>query len=108
MREFNNLMADSLQCLFQNERLIHTKYRKSLDDATKEIEDACVKLSELRKTQAQEFVNEIKNEMSELNFLDVKIHMEFAVAKEYTREGKDIVEFYISLNPGEKEKPLAH
>lgn len=81
--------------------------RNELDDATKKIEDACVNLSELRRTQAQQFVDEIKKEMSELNFLDVKIHMEFAVAKDYTREGNDIVEFYISLNPGEKEKPLA-
>ena len=104
--ELLNVKMKRVQDLENYEQFIQT-CKDSLDDATQNLDSACEKLSALRKTEAQQLVREIKKEMSELNFLDVKIHMEFSTTREYTREGNDIVEFYISLNPGEKEKPLA-
>lgn len=81
--------------------------KDSLKSSQEDLDEGCHQLSALRKDYAQELTLEVKKEMLELNFLDVKIHMEFSATKDYTREGTDLAEFYISLNPGEKEKPLA-
>ena len=51
-------------------------------------------------------VSSIKNELSDLNFLDVKFEMKFETLDEYTANGKDEVEFMISMNPGEPVKSL--
>ena len=42
----------------------------------------------------------------ELNFLEVRFEIAFEEMKEFTANGKDAVEFLISMNPGEMVKPL--
>lgn len=91
----------------ENYEVFIKECQDTLNQMKNELENDCKKLSDLRKNYAQHLVEEVKNEMLELNFLDVKIHMEFSSTKDYTKAGTDITEFYISLNPGEKEKPLA-
>lgn len=63
-------------------------------------------LSEKRKEIAKVFVNQIISEMEELNFLDVQLRLDFEELKHFTKEGIDLPEFMISVNPGEPLKPL--
>lgn len=76
------------------------KTEKILDDHTK-------KLTKCRKEQAKLLEKSIEEGLKELNFPDVKFEIRFGSLKEYTANGKDDVEFMISLNPGQPVKPLA-
>ena len=44
--------------------------------------------------------------LKELNFLDVRFEMQFERTADYTANGVDDAEFWISTNPGEPTKPL--
>lgn len=75
------------------------KARKNLDIHTK-------KLTKLRKEQAKLLEQAIENGLKELNFQDVKLKIQFGELKDFTSNGKDDIEFLISLNPGQPVKPL--
>ena len=63
-------------------------------------------LSLLRKKNAKELEKEIIQGLRDLNFLDVRFRIRFDRKDAYTDKGTDDVEYEISTNPGEKEKPL--
>jgi DNA repair protein RecN (Recombination protein N) len=63
-------------------------------------------LSDIRKTQAGFLCSAIAGALLELNFLDVQFEMKFARTSDYTANGVDDAEFWISTNPGEPQKPL--
>lgn len=63
-------------------------------------------LSKKRKEMAKLFINQIIGEMKELNFLDVQLYMDFEELEHFTKDGIDLPEFMISVNPGEPLKPL--
>ena len=48
----------------------------------------------------------IKENLLDLNFLDVKFEIVFAKMEQYTANGIDDIEFMISMNPGEPIKAL--
>jgi len=81
--------------------------RSSLEKAETELDKVCATLSDMRKKGAAAFENEIKEALKELNFGQVEFEIDFKKSKEYTAHGNDDVEFLISLNPGEKLKPLS-
>lgn len=88
-------------------------YDKEKDKANREVTlkekelcDACEKLSSLRKINANEFENKLIEELNDLGFSEVKFEIEFDKKNEYTRNGFDDVTFMVSLNVGEKLKPL--
>ncbi|MDO4313257.1 MAG: DNA repair protein RecN [Eubacteriales bacterium] len=64
-------------------------------------------LSRLRKGQGKILERAVEEALQELNFVDVKFEIQFAELEAYTANGKDDVEFLISMNPGEPVKPLA-
>lgn len=64
-------------------------------------------LSRLRKEQGKILERAVEEALQELNFVDVKFEIQFAELEAYTANGKDDVEFLISMNPGEPVKPLA-
>lgn len=66
------------------------------------------KLTKCRKEQAKLFKRAIEEGLKELNFPDVKFEIRFESSGEYTANGKDDVEFMISLNSGQPVKPLAN
>ena len=71
-----------------------------------ELESCSLILSNKRKEISKIFINQIICEMKELNFLDVQLYMEFGKLEHYTKDGIDLPEFMISVNPGEPLKPL--
>ncbi len=93
------------------ERLSHyEEYRRDLEARFAEAEDALREITEqvsaVRKAAAVPFVEEIKQALSDLNFLDVRLSLEFETLDHYTADGRDDARFYISTNPGEPVKPL--
>lgn len=80
--------------------------RKKLSDAETKVKVASEQLSKIRKAAAKELTAQIREGLLELNFLDVQFEMIFDSLDNYTALGIDEVEFRISMNPGEKVKPL--
>ena len=72
-----------------------------------DLKNACSELTSLRKAAAAELEVKILAELSELNFKDAQLSIEFTSAPEYTDNGTDVVEFMISTNKGENLKPLS-
>ncbi len=64
-------------------------------------------LSEARKKAAARLEPMIRDNLKELNFLNVEFAIDFKKADKISDNGFDRVEFMISMNPGEKLMPLA-
>lgn len=74
--------------------------------AEEELEQVTQKLSEARQKASLLLKDAIKEGLLELNFLEVQFEIAFEQLKEFTVNGKDAIEFLISMNPGESVKPL--
>jgi len=68
--------------------------------------EAAIKLSEQRRTTAEEFCRRIREELSYLDMPGVSMEVSFE-QKPMSDDGIDKVEFLISANPGEPPKPIA-
>ena len=71
-----------------------------------ELENACSELSSKRKTAAEKLKTELTCHLVELGMKNASFSVRFD-EKRPDRNGSDEIEFYISLNMGEPEKPLA-
>ena len=80
--------------------------QKKLKEAESELAMASLMLSNLRKEAAKKLGKVIREGLLDLNFLDVQFEIVFRDLDDYTANGKDEVEFMISMNPGEPMKPL--
>lgn len=80
--------------------------RCNLDKLEKKVESLCVKISNIRKIKGKELTEFIRGALVDLNFIDVQFEMIFNRHKEYTCNGFDDAQFYISTNPGELLRPL--
>ena len=67
--------------------------------------DLATKLAAARHNLAQQLEIEIQQELKDLYMDKARFQVQFTKGK-FTREGNEIVEFYISTNPGEAFKPL--
>ncbi len=76
------------------------------EEVTEELDSQCAELSEIRRCESLKLVEAIRSALTDLNFLDVQVSMEFTRLPEYHRNGYDEAEFMISLNPGEECRPL--
>lgn len=74
--------------------------------AEEELERVTQKLSEARQKASLLLKDAIKEGILELNFLEVQFEIAFEELQEFTANGKDTIEFLISMNPGESVKPL--
>lgn len=81
---------------------------KKRDKAEKTLGSYSKKLTKHRKEQAKILEKAIEEGLKELNFPEVKFEIQFGNLKDYTSNGKDGVEFMISLNPGQPVRPLAN
>lgn len=63
-------------------------------------------ISDIRKEYALKLCDTVTEALKELNFLDVRFEMQFERTADYTANGVDDAEFWISTNPGEPTKPL--
>ena len=113
--KYGNTIEEILAyCEKQEERLMKLQdydtylevLRKKFDQAEGLVKQYSQDLSKDRKAVAKELVASIKNELLDLNFLDVKFEMVFTDLGDYTANGIDEVEFMISMNPGEPVKAL--
>lgn len=62
--------------------------------------------SAIRKEKAAELTKQLTEALKDLNFLDVKLEMQFKQLASYSAAGIDEAEFLISTNPGEMLQPL--
>ncbi len=81
--------------------------RREYDGAKERLEQACKRLSEVRKKHAMELTERLKQALLQLNFQTVEFEIAVRSGGEITACGYDEVEFLISTNPGESLKPLS-
>lgn len=80
--------------------------RAQCEKAEEELKKYSGRLTKIRKEQAKILEQEIEKGLIDLNFEDVKFEISFADAADYSANGRDDVEFMISLNPGQPVRPL--
>ena len=83
------------------------KLQQELDEADKQLRNACEKLSELRRKNAIVLQEQLKLALIHLNFLTVEFEIAVRPDGAVTAKGYDDVEFLISTNPGEDLKALS-
>lgn len=91
----------------KNHDILLKQYHGELEILEQDLERESEKLTEVRKKYAKKLVLEIKESLKELNFIDIQFDTVFEKMDHFTKNGKDIMEFMISTNPGEALKPLA-
>lgn len=80
--------------------------REELKKAETTLEKNSNILSESRKEYGKALTEKIMEGLRDLNFLDVKFHIDFQRKKDFSELGIDDIEYQISTNPGESVKPL--
>lgn len=75
-------------------------------EAEKKASETAAQLRKVRKESALLFVEEIRTQMRELNFLDNRMEMRITDTGHYSSDGRDEAEFFLAVNPGEPLKPL--
>ena len=93
------------------EKLIHYEEeraaaQKKLGEKEEELKEASLRLSRLRREASAGLCEKIAQSLSQLNFQNVQLEMEFRQLDEYTKNGTDQAQFLISTNIGEEPKPL--
>lgn len=85
--------------------------KKKAEENVKKVEDkllkACEELSNLRKKFSKDFIDKLIVELKDLGFQDTKFDIDITRKNEISRDGYDDVVFMISLNTGEKMRPLS-
>ena len=89
---------------YDNEKL---KAEKKLKDSFNKLLKECDKLTKIRVEKAKQFEADLIEELKDLGFLDVRFNIEFNKKPEPSANGIDDIVFMISLNPGEKQRPLS-
>lgn len=87
------------------------KFTAEIVECDAEIYKECVKLTNLRKTQAAEFCKSVVTELKSLNIPDAAFSVKFndydeSNANLNCANGSDEIEFLFSANKGEPQKPL--
>lgn len=108
MEEIDTYLEEKKERLSQLQD--YDQYIERLQNSLKETEGHLRKCSEelsgLRKEAAIGLTECIKNELQDLNFLNVQFEIHFESLQDYTANGLDEVEFMISMNPGEPVRSL--
>ncbi len=76
------------------------------DEKQRQLQDACEKLSAIRRRNAEGLSRQLEEALRQLNFLTVKFEVAVRPEQKITADGYDDVEFLISTNPGEPLMPL--
>ena len=85
----------------------NNKLKDRLKNLTNEMNDLGLKISNIRKKNAEILTNKINNELIDLEMKNAKINVKVLYnEEEFFKNGKDIVKFYIKTNVGEDEKEL--
>jgi DNA repair protein RecN (Recombination protein N) len=81
--------------------------QKQLEQCEEKLEQACKKVSDIRKKNAVVLTKQLKEALIHLNFLTVEFEIAVRPNQQITAQGYDDVEFLISTNPGESLKALS-
>lgn len=103
--EYQKKQQEKLEFLqeYESNRI---KLEEACRQVTQQLESACRELTEVRRICAKELEREVRAQLQDLNFLDVRFEVHFERAASYSSNGVDDVEYQISTNPGEPMKPL--
>ena len=82
------------------------RIRTETEAAEKHAAQIASRLHKAREKAAAIFAREIREQMSELNFMDTRLELRISDLGHYTASGSDEAEFYLATNPGEPLKPL--
>lgn len=113
--KYGNTIGEILDYAAQKEErlLILSDYDAYLARLEKEFSEAqntlrkyADRLTDIRKRYAEGLAGTLREGIRDLNFLNVDFTVEVRPLSDFTENGADEVEFMISLNPGEKKKPL--
>ncbi|WP_434311675.1 DNA repair protein RecN [Hominifimenecus sp. rT4P-3] len=74
--------------------------------AREQLAERSEQLREIRKRAAEPLAESIRMALTDLNFLNVDFQIEFSELEDFTKNGRDSIEFLISTNPGEPARPL--
>jgi DNA repair protein RecN (Recombination protein N) len=119
-QKYKKTLTELIDYLFEieEELLLITDYDHYLSDSKKQVDqafkiayDAGVKLSSLRSVCAKKLEKDLILELKDLDLAKASFHIVFDELEQtesvLQENGIDSIEFYISLNEGEPEKPLA-
>lgn len=113
--KYGRTISDVLEALGERQeradRLLHyDAYRQELEQQKERLEQQltklCAQAGRIRRTYGARLAEQIQEQLSDLNFLDVRFEVVFHTLEHFTALGTDDVEFQISTNPGEPLKPL--
>jgi len=83
------------------------KLNKQLNVKEKNINELCEKISNIRKSKANEIQKQIEDTLIDLEMRNAKFKIQIDKKNTFTDNGYDKVEFLISANKGEDLKPLS-
>ena len=105
IREYQEERRKRLDMLVNYEQHME-KLQKEYEKASGELEGHCLEAHRLRVEAAGRLTVLMKEQLGELNFLDVQFEIAVNDTGIPSGSGRDDVEFLISTNPGEPLKPL--
>ena len=91
----------------ENADYLTKQLQQEMSSYKSQLEEACGKLTQIRKEAASQLEKSITDELMQLNFNDAEFSIEFKRSETFTSNGYDTVEFIISTNKGEPLKPLS-
>lgn len=108
--EYMTTAQQELEDLIGSEELIQ-KLNQQLDEAKQSLYEESIVLSDKRRQAAIEFAEKMQSQLFDLGMADAQFSVNIGGIPEldecsFTRNGIDEVEFYISTNKGEPQKPL--
>lgn len=108
--EILNYKDDIEKQIFEIENIdeINNKLKKELKDIESEMNDLSIKMNKIRVEKSKELSEMINKELQELEMKNAKFNVDVQLndKNEFNKNGLDTVEFLISTNIGEEEKPL--
>lgn len=102
--EYKNKLVNQIE-LINNKEIELSKIAKKLKEIEEKALKEAKKISNIRKEYAIKLSNEVKVELNELYLLDASFSINFEEGM-LTKNGIDVVEFYMSANKGVPERPL--
>jgi len=90
---------------FEDRDYVLAEKKKIVDELYEKASVLAQKLSKFRKEQAKKLEKQIIEQSHELMLPNVLFHIDFQ-EKELSSDGKDDVEFFVSMNKGDEPKPL--
>jgi len=87
---------------------INNKLKKELSQLENEMKELALQMNEIRIKKSKILSEQINKELQELEMKNAKFNsfVKLEENKEFNKNGLDVVEFLISTNIGEEEKPL--